>query len=117
MKPEFTTQHLKPNKQVLSVKGDLTTQWSNAFKAQLNQLQEMIPKKNMELDIVISLQEVTAIDASALQLLHVFRTFMKTTGYFVSILPPDLPPVMELITGSGWSYILFRNALKQTKSN
>lgn len=106
MKAEFTIKHSKPDKQLLYVKGDLTTQWAGLFKEKLMRLQELAMKRGKDFETVISLQEVTAIDTSALQLLYVFRTLMEKVDRSVSIVSPDLPALVELITKSGWNHIL-----------
>ncbi len=106
MKAEFKIKHLPPHTHVLQVSNDLTVQWSNLFKEQLLQLQEMAMEKRKPFEIVISLERITTIDVSALQLLHVFRKLMETTDRPVAIVPPELPSLMELIERSGWSHVL-----------
>jgi len=94
MKTEFTREHIKPDKNVLHVRGDLTVQWSAMFKEKLIQLQEIG-------------MGATAIDVSALQLLHAFKKVMESTGHSVSVVSPALPSLADLIIKSGWGNILY----------
>src|SRR5258705_6483467 len=107
MKTEFTREHIKPDKNVLHVRGDLTVQWSAMFKEKLIQLQKIGVGKAKKLVIVISLQEATAIDVSALQLLQAFKKVMESTGHSVSVVSPALPSLADLIIKSGWGNILY----------
>ena len=116
MKAEFTMNYIKPNKNVLHAKGDLTIQWTPLFKETLIQLLKTGMGKSKDLAIVISLQEATAIDVSALQLLHVFKKAMEATDHSVSIISPELPSLADLIIKSGWGPILYTTVdAKHTK--
>jgi anti-anti-sigma regulatory factor len=72
--------------------------------------------KAKDLVIVISLQETTAIDASTLQLIHVFKKALEAIDHPVFIIAPELPSLADLIIKSGWGNILYDNiGARQTK--
>ncbi len=95
MKPEFKFEKQKSGSSALDVIGDLTIDHSAQFK---DQLVKCLSEGG---GILISLEEVTAIDVTAIQLLHSLRIEMNAKKKSFSVIAPNVAGALDLLTKSG----------------
>ncbi len=101
MKAAFhITEHPSGGAQ-LTVKGDLTVAHAQAFKKSLLELLSA-----PQTTVTISLQEVTAMDVSAIQGIYAFCESLRKTGKSISLVWPEQEAVDELMTKSGFKQAL-----------
>jgi len=95
MKPKFTLETSEAGTTLL-VSGDLVVRHSEEFKAQLMTLLESHKV------LSLSLQEVTSIDATALQLVYAFQQAVQYSNKRVSLLlGPTQTDVSALLSNTG----------------
>jgi len=100
IKPEFKIKKQKSGACQMTVKGDLTAQYSKDFKGQLQKCVEQ--GSNFD----ISLKDVSVLDVTALQLLQSVRNDLKSIEKILSITPPKNESVMELLRKCGLDQIV-----------
>ncbi len=99
MKPEFKITN-KPEGSSLIITGDLTVQFSEQFK---NQLNKFYPKNDK---LELSLVGITSVDVTSIQLIHTFKSFIKSNNKRMTVLSPENSDVTELLKKTGLIKIL-----------
>ena len=99
MRPEFKITN-KPEGSSLIITGDLTVQFSEQFKDQLQKFHA----KNDKLEL--SLTGITSMDVTSIQLIHTFKSFIKSNNKKMTIVYPENSDVTELLRKTGLIKIL-----------
>jgi ABC-type transporter Mla MlaB component len=95
VKAEFITKKRKSGTCLITVKGDLTAQYSAEFKQCLQQC--LVQGGTFE----ISLKHINAIDVTALQLIQSFKNDFPDHGSIIQLHPPEDKNIYELLVRSG----------------